>query len=87
MKKKTMQGAGMGYCPVSSLGHDTMGLYRDTAGMGAQPGPRYGRLWATTQSARGHDTASWAAIRQACALGKRRASAHGLVVGECVAIQ
>ena len=72
-EKKMVQGVGMGYCPISSLGHDTMGLYHDTAGMGAQPGatirpavghdtagsgPRYGRLWATTRPARGHDTAS-----------------------------
>ena len=37
MKKIIMQGAGMGYCTVSSLGHDTMEFYRDIIGMGAQP--------------------------------------------------
>ena len=41
----------MGYCPVSSLGHDTMGLYCDTIGKGAQPG-------ATIRPVVGHDTAS-----------------------------
>ena len=84
-KKKTVQGDGIGYCPVSSLGHDTMGLYRDTAGMGAQPG-------ATIRLAVGHDTAGYgprdthnsATIRprgftiwQACAQSKRRARGPG----------
>ena len=32
------QGAGIGYYPFSSLGHDTLQLYRDTAGMAAQEG-------------------------------------------------
>ena len=41
-KKKKLQGAGMGYCPVSNLAHDTMELYRDIAGMGTQPRARYG---------------------------------------------
>ena len=67
-----MQGAGMGYCPVSSLGHDTMGLYRDTAGMGAEPGAtirpaglRYGR---PARKASGARARVW-------------------LLGECVAIQ
>ena len=72
VKKKKLQGAGMGYCPVSSLGHDTMELYRDTAGMGAQPR-------ATIRPGLGHDTAELvpryghqrATIRLTCTRGVR----------------
>ena len=62
----------MGYCPVSSLGHDTMKLYRDIVGMGAQPR-------ATIRPGLGHDKAEpaprydhqRATIRPACAWGVR----------------
>ena len=69
-KKKIMHGAGMGYRPVSSLGHDTMELYRDIVGMGAQPS-------ATIRPGLGHDMAEHAPQygAQCARYGRQRACA------------
>ena len=55
----------MGYCSFFSLGHDTMELYRDTAGMGVQQGPRYGRGEACYTAEQCCDTAGLRAERAA----------------------